>query len=211
VAALHLRVNDTAQSWGDGLAAKLFERNTERYERERRDGIRWSATADLLTWAEVLDLERATVAVDYQDGKLSGDDYTVTEHTLLGELTPIVAELERRSTLSRRGVDWLRSPALFDAAYIRDLRARVDLPSFIVSNFTGTELRRVGDGYRGKCLFHADGPHGAFSVHDERWRCWSCGEGGDVFSFVMKMGSSFGEAVRMVAGWAHVPLAERGR
>ncbi|MEA5020339.1 MAG: DNA primase [Gordonibacter sp.] len=43
------------------------------------------------------------------------------------------------------------------------------------------------------------------------WHCFGCGEGGDVFGFVMKTEDlSFPEAVRKLADRAHIPLSDSG-
>lgn len=43
------------------------------------------------------------------------------------------------------------------------------------------------------------------------WHCFGCGEGGDVFAFIMKTEDlSFPEAVRKLADRAHIPLSDSG-
>ena len=43
------------------------------------------------------------------------------------------------------------------------------------------------------------------------WHCFGCGEGGDVFSFIMKTEDlSFPEAVRRLAERAHIDIVETG-
>lgn len=74
-------------------------------------------------------------------------------------------------------------------------------------------LRRQGRNYVGLCPWHDDS-RPSLQVNPERqsWRCWVCGIGGDVFSFVMKMdGVSFPEALAMLADQAGIPLQKTAR
>ncbi len=81
---------------------------------------------------------------------------------------------------------------------LEEIRAQADLMS-IVGEYV--PLRRSGRTYRGPCPLHGgEGPN--FSVDPERgiFKCFVCGEGGDVFSFPMKLlGLDFIEAVKFVA------------
>jgi len=81
---------------------------------------------------------------------------------------------------------------------IEEIRAQADILQ-IIGEFM--PLRRVGRTYRGPCPLHGgEGPN--FSVYPERgiFKCFVCGEGGDVFSFPMKLlGLDFVEAVKFVA------------
>jgi len=71
-------------------------------------------------------------------------------------------------------------------------------------------LRRSGRSYQGKCPFHEDSSPSFSVVPGQGYRCFGCGETGDVFTFVMKkLGLDFPEAVRWVAARAGVPLPER--
>ncbi len=81
---------------------------------------------------------------------------------------------------------------------LEEIRAQADLTQ-IVGEYV--QLRRSGRTYRGPCPLHGgEGPN--FSVDPERgiFKCFVCGEGGDVFSFPMKLlGLDFIEAVKFVA------------
>jgi len=95
---------------------------------------------------------------------------------------------------------------------IEEIRAQADL-SQIVGEYV--QLRRSGRTYRGPCPLHGgEGPN--FSVDPERgiFKCFVCGEGGDVFSFPMKLlGLDFIEAVKFVADRVGivVPDVEKSR
>jgi DNA primase len=81
---------------------------------------------------------------------------------------------------------------------LEEIRTQADLTQ-IVGEYV--QLRRSGRTYRGPCPLHGgEGPN--FSVDPERgiFKCFVCGEGGDVFSFPMKLlGLDFIEAVKFVA------------
>ncbi len=81
---------------------------------------------------------------------------------------------------------------------IEEIRAQADIVA-IVGEYV--ELRRSGRTYRGPCPLHkGEGPN--FSVDPARgiYKCFVCGEGGDVFAFPMKLlGLEFVEAVKFVA------------
>ena len=83
-------------------------------------------------------------------------------------------------------------------ALVDEVRARADLVEICGEHVS---LKRVGKSYRGPCPLHGgEGPN--FSIDADRgiYKCFVCGEGGDVFSFVMqRLGLDFPEAVRHVA------------
>ena len=61
--------------------------------------------------------------------------------------------------------------------------------------------QRSGAGYVGLCPFHAD-KHPSLHVHPGKqfFKCFACGEGGDLFAFVQKIeGCSFTEAMGKLA------------
>jgi DNA primase len=73
------------------------------------------------------------------------------------------------------------------------------------------QLKKAGTTYKGLCPFHGEKTP-SFTVTPARdsWKCFGCGEGGDIFSFVMKRdGLSFPEALKLLATKAGVELDER--
>ena len=73
-------------------------------------------------------------------------------------------------------------------------------------------LKQSGKYFRALCPFHSEKTP-SFTVNPERqiFYCFGCGEGGDVFRFLMRReGFAFPEAVRHLAQRAGVPLPEKG-
>jgi DNA primase len=81
---------------------------------------------------------------------------------------------------------------------LEEIRSQADIVQIVGEHVS---LRRSGRTYRGPCPLHGgEGPN--FSVDPERglFKCFVCGEGGDVFSFPMKLlGLDFVEAIKYVA------------
>jgi DNA primase len=72
-----------------------------------------------------------------------------------------------------------------------------------MSSFVGERipLKKAGRNFKGLCPFHNEKTP-SFMVSDEKqiFHCFGCGEGGDIFTFVMKYeGLSFAEAVKNLA------------
>jgi hypothetical protein len=80
----------------------------------------------------------------------------------------------------------------------RELKARVDL-AVIAGQFTC--LRRSGRQLIGLCPLHSE-RNPSFYVHPEKqvFKCFGCGAGGDVFTFVMRvLGCDFYRSLQIVA------------
>ena len=88
---------------------------------------------------------------------------------------------------------------------IDQVREAADIVEIIGRHVT---LIQAGSAYKGLCPFHPEKTP-SFTVNPERrtYKCFGCGEGGNVFSFLMKHdGLSFPEAVRELAQTYGVPL-----
>lgn len=75
------------------------------------------------------------------------------------------------------------------------------------------KLQRSGSNYKAVCPFHGEKTP-SFFVNDQlqRYRCFGCGESGDVLEFLQKYdGMSFGEALKELADQAGIELEEYQR
>ena len=73
-------------------------------------------------------------------------------------------------------------------------------------------LRQRGRDFWCCCPFHSEKtPSCRIDAASQYWHCFGCGEGGDVFSFIMKIDDvSFPDAVRQLAERAHIDIQETG-
>ncbi|MEJ5253148.1 MAG: DNA primase [Armatimonadota bacterium] len=84
------------------------------------------------------------------------------------------------------------------SADLDEIRARSDIVE-VVSQYVA--LKRTGKNFKGLCPFHAEKTP-SFTVNPslQRWRCFGCGQYGDVFDFIMRIENvTFLEAARMLA------------
>lgn len=86
-----------------------------------------------------------------------------------------------------------------------EIRFRTDILD-IIGQYT--TLKRAGKNWKGLCPFHND-RNPSFNVLPEKqiYKCFSCGEGGDVFTFVQKKENlDFIEAMEFLARRAGIPF-----
>lgn len=90
---------------------------------------------------------------------------------------------------------------------IEEIRSRNDIVD-VVSGYV--KLKKKGSTYFGLCPFHNE-KSPSFSVNGQRqiFHCFGCGEGGNVYSFLMKYENyTFPEAVRVLAERAGIELPQ---
>lgn len=90
-----------------------------------------------------------------------------------------------------------------------DIRSRIDIVELVGREI---HLKQQGKQWKGLCPFHQD-KNPSFTVDRQtgRYKCWSCGEAGDIFTWVMKRQNvDFADALRTLAKEAGVTLAQRG-
>lgn len=91
---------------------------------------------------------------------------------------------------------------------VGEVRARADIVEIIGETVV---LKRSGRNFTGLCPFHQERTP-SFNVNPERqiFRCFGCGEGGDVFSFLMKAhNQTFPEALKSLADRYGIQLPDR--
>jgi DNA primase len=93
-------------------------------------------------------------------------------------------------------------------AIIDEIRGRIDIVAVIGRHM---ELKRAGRTWKGCCVFHGERTP-SFHVYpeDKHFKCYGCGEYGDVFKFLQKLqGKEFPEVVRALAQEVGVAIPER--
>jgi len=91
---------------------------------------------------------------------------------------------------------------------IAEIKSRISIVDLVSEYVT---LKKAGRNFVGLCPFHKEKTP-SFSVNPEKqiFYCFGCGEGGDVFAFLMKInGSSFAESARYLANKAGVEIPVR--
>ncbi len=91
---------------------------------------------------------------------------------------------------------------------VDEIKQRLDIADIIQGY---VNLNPAGRNLKALCPFHEEKTPSFFVFPDRQsWRCFGCGAGGDMVSFVMKKeGLDFSEALKMLAQRAGVSLARR--
>jgi len=93
---------------------------------------------------------------------------------------------------------------------IQEVRDRIDIVD-LVGRYV--ELKRAGRNFKGLCPFHNE-KSPSFNVNPDRqiFHCFGCGEGGDVFGFLIRReGLTFPEAARQLASECGIEIPESAR
>lgn len=94
----------------------------------------------------------------------------------------------------------------FPDSFVEDVRRAADLQRVVSEHVT---LKKMGSSFKGLCPFHQEKTP-SFNVRGEYFHCFGCGEGGDVFKFLMlREHVSFPEALETLARRFGVPIPER--
>jgi len=92
-----------------------------------------------------------------------------------------------------------------NSSKVEEVKSRLSIVELIQNYIT---LKKSGKNYLGLCPFHDDNNPSMF-VNDEKglFHCFSCGEGGDVFGFLMRYKNiDFMDALRELAQLTNVRL-----
>ncbi|MEK7072866.1 MAG: DNA primase [Patescibacteria group bacterium] len=89
-----------------------------------------------------------------------------------------------------------------------EIKRRLDIVEFIGEYLP--LVRAGGPNMKARCPFHQEKtPSFYISKERQMWHCFGCGEGGDVFSFIMKHeGLEFPEALKLLAERTGIQLAQ---
>src|SRR5690606_22017906 len=98
---------------------------------------------------------------------------------------------------------------LIPDSVLEDIRHANPLPEVLQE--LGVKLVRSNREYRGACPFEGDGSS-KFSVREDRYFCYGCGEKGSIFTYLTKQrGMPFRDAVQWAADRAGISLEAYNR
>ncbi len=91
---------------------------------------------------------------------------------------------------------------------VDEVKERLDITDFVSRH---VNLQKSGRYFRGLCPFHTEKTPSFYVFPDsQRWHCFGCGRGGDIYSFAMEFeGRDFRGALEELARQAGVQLRER--
>ena len=91
---------------------------------------------------------------------------------------------------------------------VDEVKERLDIAEVVAKQ---VRLEKSGRYFKGLCPFHTEKTPSFYVFPDsQRWHCFGCGKGGDIFNFVMEAsGFDFRTALEELARQANVPLREQ--